>query len=599
MGSIEVQKVDVAIIGAGWYGLVAARTYLRLCPNAKLLVIDSDSTVGGVWSEDRLYPNLVAQVNLGLFNYTDTPMPATGMTKDRQVTGRMIHNYLQRYAEDHGLLRYIRFNTFVNRVEKISGGWRLHFRDSGDIVETAKLMVASGVTSIPNMPSLDDTDVSVPVIHSMNLGASFEDIKRPEIKEVVVVGAAKSAYDAVYLLLTMGKKVTWVIRPGGAGPLAILPSKLLGFWTSIGVASTRLMTGLSPSIFNTNGLLYSVFQKSPLGRWLTARFWDTVALLSDFHAGYYKGDHVAKLRPEIDGKGIFWANSGLGVVTLDDFWSTIHNGDVTVIRDDLDRIKGDTLKLRSGESLRSDYILMCTGWGDHFAMFDDATKREVGLPVLTAKGAVDPAWVKSDAEAEDSVNRKLPFLAKSAVVRNPKNLLQPQRKWRLYRRVVPIKMAEKGDRSLAILGQIHTVQTPLVAEVQSFWAILYLLGKVELPDHDTMVKEIAEWNIWTKKRYLSQGQKFPYSLYDFLPYVDTLCKDLGINSRRKPNVLAEIFSPYRPEDFNGFIDEYMLKRLNESVSKPKKVKSHFLTRLWGVGLSLVVSLIALSKLITA
>lgn len=214
---------------------------------------------------------------------------------------------------------------------------------------------------------------------------------------------------------------------------------------------------------------------------------------------------------------IFWANSGLGVVTLDDFWSTIHNGDVTVVRDDLDTIKGDTLHLKSGPGIRSDYILMCTGWGDHFAMFDNATKHEVGLPVLTAKGAVDPAWVKSDAEAEDSVNRKLPFLAKSAVVRNPKNLMQPQRKWRLYRRVVPIKLAEKGDRSLAILGQIHTVQTPLVAEVQSFWAILYLLGKIELPDHDTMVKEIAEWNIWTKKRYLSQGQKFPYSLYDFLP----------------------------------------------------------------------------------
>lgn len=287
----------------GWYGLVAARTYLRLCPNANLLVIDSDSTVGGVWSEDRLYPNLVAQVNLGLFNYTDKPMPADGVTKDRQVTGHMIHNYLQRYAEDHDLLRYIRFNTFVNRAERISGGWRLHFRNSSEIVETAKLMVASGVTSIPNMPSLDNSDVSVPVIHSMNLGASFEDIKRPEIKEVVVVGAAKSAYDAVYLLLTMGKKVTWVIRPGGAGPLAILPSKLLGFWTSIGVASTRLMTGLSPSIFNTNGLLYSIFQKSPTGRWVTARFWDTVALLSDLHAGYYKGDHVSKLRPEIDGKG--------------------------------------------------------------------------------------------------------------------------------------------------------------------------------------------------------------------------------------------------------------------------------------------------------
>lgn len=124
--------------------------------------------------------------------------------------------------------------------------------------------------------------------------------------------------------------------------------------------------------------------------------------------------------------------------------------------------------------------------------------------------------------------------------------------------------------------------------MQSFWAILYLLGRISLPDSDTMVREIAEWNAWTTKRYLSQGQKFPYSLYDFLPvsllfqakskshrryakrnkYVDTLCKDLGINSRRKSNPVAEIFSPYGPGDFNGFIDEYFANQMKVSVSKP-------------------------------
>ena len=91
----------------GWYGLAAARTYLRLRPAANLLVIDSDSTVGGVWSKKRLYPNLVAQVKLGLFNYTDTPMPSKGKTENSMVTGEMIHEYLQRYAEDHDIIRRV------------------------------------------------------------------------------------------------------------------------------------------------------------------------------------------------------------------------------------------------------------------------------------------------------------------------------------------------------------------------------------------------------------------------------------------------------------------------------------------------------------
>lgn len=267
-----------------------------------MLIIDSDSTVGGVWSEDRLYPNLVAQVNLGLFNYTDTPMPLAGVTRKKQVTGRMIHNYLQKYAEDHDLLRHIRFNTHVEKVKRCSRGWRLHFRESSDFLDTEKLMMATGVTSIPNMPQYTAANVDIPVLHCRDLGRSFENIQQTKIRHVVVVGAAKSAYDAVYLLLSMGKKVTWVIRPRGAGPLAILPSDLLGVWTSIGVASTRLMTGLSPSIFNTEGILYSFFQNSSLGRWLTGKFWDTVALLSDLHAGYHMDDHVSMLRPEVEGK---------------------------------------------------------------------------------------------------------------------------------------------------------------------------------------------------------------------------------------------------------------------------------------------------------
>ncbi|KUL83284.1 hypothetical protein ZTR_09133 [Talaromyces verruculosus] len=576
-----------------WYGLVAARNYLRVRPNVNLLIIDSDSTVGGVWSEKRLYPNLVAQVNLGLFNYIDTPMSPEGMNDKRQVTGRMIHNYLQKYAEDHDLLRRIRFNTYVERVERGPRGWRLHFRNSADILDAGKLMVGPGVTSIPSMPEYSAEDVQVPIIHSRDLGESFNELQKNEYKHVMVVGAAKSAYDAVYLLLTMGKKVTWVIRPGGSGPLAILPSELLGFWTSIGVASTRLMTGLSPSILNTKGLLYSIFQNNPIGRWLTGRFWDTVAFLSDLHAGYDKGDHVAGLRPEVDGKSIFWANSGLGVVTLPDFWPTIHKGDVTIVRDELQALSNRTMSFKSGKSVESDFIVMCTGWGDHFAMFDDETKSSIGLPANNKKRWGDRDWKSIDREADKTVDQKLPFLAKGPVLLNEQTTKTPSKYWRLYRRVVPIAHAKSGDHSLAILGQIHTVQTPLVASVQTFWAILYLEGELNLPGEDEMAKEIAEWNAWTRKRYISQGQKFPYSLYDFLPYVETLCKDLGLNSRRKSNPLSEYFSPYKPEDFNGIIDEYFAQKGLGSHADKLAAGSHypslFTILLAGLGTLLVLA----------
>lgn len=194
-----------------------------------------------------------------------------------------------------------------------------------------------------------------------------------------------------------------------------------------------------------------------------------------------------------------------------------------VIRGSVDLVDNGTVVLTSGESFASDYMVLCTGWGDHFGMFDQETKANLGIPTLgeihsSSEPAADIDWEKYDLEADKTVDERLPFLASPPRFKSRQtNNIQSPKRWRLYRRAIPLSLAERSDRSLVILGQIHTVQTPLVSEMQSFWSILYLLGELDLPDQDTMAREIAEWNAWTRKRYLSQGQKFPYSLYDFLP----------------------------------------------------------------------------------
>lgn len=230
-------------------------------------------------------------------------MPPNGDNpKDPCVTGEMIHNYMHKYAQDHDLLRRIRFNTFVTDASQCSRGWRLNLRDSDVVIEAEKLLVATGVTSIPYLPPFTESldDASVPIIHSRDLGTSFDAIRDPAVRNVVVVGAAKSAYDAVYLMLSMGKRVTWVIRADGAGPLAILPFRVLGLVNTVAFASTRLMTHLSPSILNTCGPLYHLLQGNALGRWAVGCFWSFLDYVSGVHAGYGDGDHVGGLRPEID-----------------------------------------------------------------------------------------------------------------------------------------------------------------------------------------------------------------------------------------------------------------------------------------------------------
>ena len=43
-----------------------------------------------------------------------------------------------------------------------------------------------------------------------------------------------------------------------------------------------------------------------------------------------------------------------------------------------------------------------------------------------------------------------------------------------------------------------------------------MLGRLDLPSQETMDEEVATWNVWTRKRYLAQGRKHAYAIYDYL-----------------------------------------------------------------------------------
>lgn len=77
-------------------------------------------------------------------------------------------------------------------------------------------------------------------------------------------------------------------------------------------------------------------------------------------------------------------------------------------------------------------------------------------------------------------------------------------------------MAAKNDRSIYFPGLIPSIFTPLVSEMQALWGRAYMLGRLDVPDAETMEEEVATWNVWTRKRYLAQGQKHAYAIYDYL-----------------------------------------------------------------------------------
>lgn len=228
-------------------------------------------------------------------------MPEDGKPENNLVSGDMICRYLEKFAEDNSLKRHIRFNSWVSNVERGPAGCGWVLNVNGRRVEAAKLVCATGVTTQINPPDFRISDDSIPVKHVVNLAkevTGFKDATN-DLEHFVLVGAAKSAYDAAYLLCSLGKKVTWLIREDGSGPMPIMPDKTLG-QNTITMSTSRLMSNLSPSLMTTDSLVGAFFHRTWVGRWLTKSAWGYMSHLADKAAGF--GSTAARteaLRPQI------------------------------------------------------------------------------------------------------------------------------------------------------------------------------------------------------------------------------------------------------------------------------------------------------------
>ncbi len=285
---------------------------------------------------------------------------------------------------------------------------------------------------------------------------------------------------------------------------------------------------------------------------------------------------------------------------MPNFWKTFHAGDVTVHRTSIKSFVDGCVSLDNGQSLPTDCVILCTGWTDNLDNFDMSLREKLGLP---SAADFSGSWADADARADAEVDRLLPVL-RSIPHDTPggeHGAASAHRPWRLYRRMVSPGMADSGDRSIFFPGQIHSVFTPLVAELQALWGAAFLLGDMPLPSMDAMQREVSLWNSWTKKRYLAQGRKHAYSIYDYLAvrvathspilillsaaisqYIDTLAQDLGIKTNRKSNPISEMFSTYRPRDYRGLIDEYLRVR-RAATARSNLPTSALKFSLWSIG----------------
>lgn len=571
---------------SGWSGLAAVKTYREVNPDSNVLLLEAATSIGGVWAKHRLYKGLKSNNMLGTYEYSDFPMDEAtfGVKPGEHIPGHIVQRYLEAYAEKFNFLDRIRLNHRVESAEhRLDGSWQLvvSHEEQPSTINTKKLIVATGITSQAYLPTFSGQETfNAPLFHCRDLLQHEASVLR-EGERVTVFGGTKSAWDAAYACATSGMKVDWVIRESGHGPNWMAPPYVtpLKKWLEK-LVTTRFLTWFSPCIWGEADGFSRVRQflhGTWLGRKIVDAFWavlaDDVVQLNGFN-GHAE---VKKLQPWVSP---FWIASSLSILNYPtDFFALVKDGTIRVHIAELDRLSDHTVHLSTGEALSTSALICSTGWRatPNLRFLPEGIDRELGFPWSS-----DPLDEKMVKAADEEILRRFPRLRNGPL--NPKyRPLDDQAEasaphpFRLARFMLPLSLIQ--ERSLAFMGITMTINTTLIAQTQALWISAYfggqltpnavekcpaalraaadIKGKTEDPEELDLAWETSLHSEFGRYRYPGGfGHRNPDFVFDAIPYIDLMLRDLNLSPQRKQGLLARCFHPYGAEDYRGLVDEW-------------------------------------------
>ncbi|OAL46265.1 FAD/NAD(P)-binding domain-containing protein, partial [Pyrenochaeta sp. DS3sAY3a] len=568
-----MEEADVVIIGAGVYGITNASTYHRLHPEAKILIVDSANSVGGPWAPDRVFPGLKTNNLWGMYEHPEFPMDLErfGVKAGEHIPAEKMLEYLRALAEWADITQFLKLNTAVESIEQVGQGWKLNCvsvtGESKPIeIKTPKLIIAMGITHKPYMPRYSASqEFESLIIHSKDFPAHFNEIVQPD-RHTVIVGSGKSAWDVAYACAKQpNSTATILIRPSGNGPVWMAPSHVtpLTLWLEK-LIFTRFFGFMSPCPWaetrGIEGWLRYFFQNTWLGRKATSGFWyvlgeDAISLMKlDAHP------ETKKLRPW---RGAFEVGNALSIHNYPtSFFDLVREGRIKIVFDEISSFENtDDVRLKSGTTLTAQAIVYATGWISENTLPFTNVSAPLGLP---STAPLSPSEQSLISQTEQSLLAQFPYLRTrdtsrthhiDPAQRHTQRVDTAQQPYRLHRFIVPPALLE--SRSLAFAGALMCLGTTTCAYLQSLWITKYLDGSLALP---AASPEQIRADTYRDSQYcairgaMSHGRVLPDVVFDSLSYFDVLCRDLGVEGKRKGWGFGEVVKSYGPQDYRGVLE---------------------------------------------
>jgi len=218
----------LAIIGTGSSGLITLKTALDHLPEWEIVCFEKSSSIQGCWGNP--YPGFVSTSTKYTTQFSCFPRWDAALDPKRQkgefFKGDEYGKYLEDFADEFGLRKYIRLNTAVESVKQSDEQW-IVATDKGE-GKFDQVIICTGLTEKPKPLESD-----IPTVQTM---AEIESVCD---QTVVIMGGGESAADlanrlaaperanTVYLSLKGGIRVSPRYHPIKGVPSDFLRNRLM------------------------------------------------------------------------------------------------------------------------------------------------------------------------------------------------------------------------------------------------------------------------------------------------------------------------------------------------------------------------------------
>jgi hypothetical protein len=337
--------------------------------------------------------------------------------------------------------------------------------------------------------------------------------------------------------------------------------------------TTRVLTFLSPALDKDSySTIRTLLHNTRFGRLILKAFFRIIVQDILTSGRFNEHPETKKLIPR---SSVFWSGTSVGTFNYPtDLFGLIRQGLVHIHVADITSLSSNDAHIRSSSSetadIPADIIICATGYKHAPTVRilpESISTDQLGLRTASTTPATDRLVRAADAE----IVRLFPELS-------PDNQPQPptgahdhenanQASWSLYRGIVP--PAFLSSRNLAYAGMAISLRGFLTSEISALWTVAFLDGALETPGEvEGEWAALLSQRFWRARAPRGLGARGPDMVFEIMPYIDTLLRDLGLRTARKGSWWRELFEWYGVRDYKGLVCEWLEMR-TRTVDKKK------------------------------